>query len=107
MSDSSFKNDSIVEIDASHSSISHIGFPYLSILFFNILFLINDFNLILIENLKSLKKIIFNQTKYLEDQALLLLGEYQLPNLKHLEIIQCPQITDIGVISLKNLKFVY
>src|SRR5699024_11043221 len=60
------RKQSIVSIDASQASITHHGFPYL-------------------KNLKSLSKIVFNETTYLQDRALLLLSEYQLKSLKHLE----------------------
>lgn len=61
-------------------------------------------NVVVIENLKSLQKIVFKETEYLEDKALHILGEYQIPTLKHLELISCPDITESGVRALQKLK---
>lgn len=85
MNSEASRSNFISEIDATNSSITHVGFPYL-------------------KNLKSLRKIVFNETEYLEDKALHLLGEYQLPTLKHLEVIKCHDITDDGVRALQKIK---
>lgn len=56
------------------------------------------------ENLKSLRKIVFNESEYLQDRALQQLSLYQLPSLKHLEIIKCHDITDTGIRAVQSLK---
>ncbi|UXI16902.1 Calcium-binding mitochondrial carrier protein [Sarcoptes scabiei] len=79
-----YEKDTIIAIDATGSSINHVGFPYL-------------------KNLKNLRKIIFNETEFLDNQALKLLKEFQI-DLKHLEIIKCFDITDGGILFLKDLR---
>ena len=74
----------IQEIDATDSSISSIGFPHL-------------------KGLKYLDKMVIRKDPYLDDKALLML-EQVAESLKHLEIISCGNITDLGIKSLVNLK---
>ncbi|XP_027194294.2 ATP synthase subunit s, mitochondrial [Dermatophagoides pteronyssinus] len=80
-----FRDNYIIGIDATESSINHAGFEYL-------------------RHLKRLSRIIFNKTKYLNDKALIMLSEYQLAELRHLEIRNCYNVTDTGIQALKELK---
>lgn len=77
--------DYIIGIDATESSINYVGFEYL-------------------RPLKRLSRIIFNRTKYLDDKALKMLSEFQLAQLKHLEIRNCYNVTDTGIQALKELR---
>ncbi|CAG2112409.1 unnamed protein product [Medioppia subpectinata] len=79
---------SIKEIDATDSSITHIGFDHL-------------------KGLQSLDTFVIKSNGYIEDKALEMLGICS-QSLKHLEIISCIGVTDKGVLSLtqlKNLKY--
>lgn len=80
-----FCGNHIIGIDATESSINYVGFEYL-------------------RQLKHLSRIIFNETKYLNDKALIMLCEYQLDQLRHLEIRNCYNVTDIGIQALKELR---
>lgn len=81
------KDNHIIEIDATNSSINHIGFPYL-------------------KNLKHLSMIKFNGNDLIDDHALQIISQYDNLRfvLKHLEIIKCCNVTDNGLLHLKDLR---
>lgn len=74
----------VKEILAEDSGISHIGFPH-------------------IRGCEKLDKIVLNNCSYIEDEALKWLS-LRKDSLKHLEVINCKNITDEGLRSLKALK---
>ena len=77
------RNQKIVAIDAAGSSISGTGFRYL-------------------EGLTHVESIILSKNSYLHDDALAQLVLVK-ESLRHLEVSNCVNITDIGVRSLASL----
>ncbi|KAG7298951.1 hypothetical protein JYU34_017417 [Plutella xylostella] len=73
----------LVEIDGSGSSISHYGFSHLS-------------------GCTELKKIILHDNKYIDDRAMAGL-EYGKSSLTHVQVSECPNVTDAGLKQLKVL----
>ncbi|KAG5667814.1 hypothetical protein PVAND_015783 [Polypedilum vanderplanki] len=74
----------VQEILAENAGISHIGFPH-------------------IKGCMKLEKIVLNSCGYIEDEALQLL-HLRKETLKHLELINCKNLTEVGLRSLKNLN---
>ncbi|CAN7999654.1 unnamed protein product [Ixodes hexagonus] len=73
----------IQEIDATDSSIMHIGFPYL-------------------KGLTSLKSMNLRRCHYVRDEALQMLA-YRKDSLEELQVISCGNVTDYGIKTLSEL----
>ncbi|XP_047531251.1 ATP synthase subunit s, mitochondrial [Vanessa atalanta] len=73
----------IVTIDGSDSSISHYGFPHLS-------------------GCTMLEKIILHNNKYIDDRAMKGLS-YGDATLKHAQVSECVNVTDVGLKDIKCL----
>lgn len=73
----------IEEIDATDSAVMYVGFPHL-------------------EGLTRLRKIKFHNCNYLNDEALEMLNLIK-DTLENLEITSCGNVTEKGLLSLKNL----
>ncbi|XP_070508794.1 ATP synthase subunit s, mitochondrial [Chironomus tepperi] len=74
----------VQEIIAEDAGISHIGFPH-------------------IKGCTKLEKIVLKNCGYIEDEALECL-KMRKDSLKHLELIDCKNLTDHGLRSLKELN---
>ncbi|GLV31858.1 uncharacterized protein CBL_07618 [Carabus blaptoides fortunei] len=74
----------IAKIDATGSSISHYGFLHL-------------------RGCEHIREIILDECSYLEDSALKQLS-FVKNSLEHLEVSNCGNITDHGVLHLKDLS---
>lgn len=79
----SSRNYRIEEIDATDSSIMHLGFPYL-------------------KDLKLLKAITLKRCHYISDEALFML-ECRKESLQAIEVISCGNVTDAGIRTLVKL----
>jgi len=73
----------ILEIDATDSAVMQIGFPHL-------------------KGLKHVRKVVLHKCGYLEDEAVSQLG-YIKDTLKDLQISSCGNVSDEGILSLKQL----
>lgn len=76
--------DKILAIDATDSTISHVGFPYL-------------------KGLTEVEEFVIERNPYLRDEALVLLKFLQ-PSLLSLRLVSCVNVTDQGIKSLVNLN---
>ena len=75
----------IQAVDATNSSIMHIGFPYF-----------ND--------LEHFDKLILNNCAYIEDPSLISLSRICREQLTWLEIVQCKSVTEKGLLALANFE---
>lgn len=74
----------VEEILAENAGISHIGFPH-------------------IKGCTKLSKIVLKDCGYIEDEALRFFA-LRKDSLKHVEIVDCKNLTEVGLRSLKGLN---
>lgn len=74
----------VQEILADDAGISYVGFPH-------------------IQGCTKLEKIVLKNCGYIEDQAMAML-KYRKDTLKHLELIDCKNLTEEGLSHLKELN---
>lgn len=75
----------IEEVDATDSAIMEVGFPHF-------------------KNCVLLRKIKLNNCVYIEDKSLIYLTNLLHENLVWLEVVQCPNVTDKGLLTLRKMS---